>query len=138
MSLFRRYCKYKSNVRRERNMLYPWCSSVRPLAISYHLFNSWTAWRVSNKRDTHVNHFETAYRACGSDNFRQGQLLIYWRISKNLAHMLITLSRRVKLDFKTAYHKVIAKGSNVIWQRYVWANIAMLMLTSVLACKHLT
>ena len=49
--------KYEKNVskgeyaRRERTMLYALYSSVRPLAISCPLFNSWTAWRVSKKRE---------------------------------------------------------------------------------------
>jgi len=41
-----------------------------------------------------------------------------------LAQMVTTSSRRVELNFPTAYCKVNAKGSHVIWQRYIWAYIA--------------
>ena len=80
LRLFRRYCKYKSNIKnrlgrlvythRKCNMLYPRSSSVRPIAISCPLFNSWTTWRDLKKLGTHVNHFEPTYTAYGSDGFR--------------------------------------------------------------------
>ena len=82
--LFRKYCKYISNLknllwilyaRMERTMLFPpvsVCMSVLPLAFSWLLCNSWTTWRVSNKIGTRVYHFETMSTAYGSGGCLQG------------------------------------------------------------------
>ena len=61
LSLFRRYCKYKSIIKKhdlisirpkEAQCVIP-PVFVRPSVMSCPLFNSWTAWRVSKKLGTH-------------------------------------------------------------------------------------